>query len=396
MPVATSSRPPRHKSPNPPMLLRCSATTQTENNVLCELKNCDSGVEAVIRGEDEEQKEFQLQLAKDCFEKGIAYWSDAEYDAAILEFRRALEIREDILGKYDEETAKSYLWVGSLHWHKSEYEKALDNFSRCFRIKLKLSGTKEGCGIVTNWISKVLDAKNVEDKDLYWKKLMSCIRHEANGDSHFDRGQLKEAIQEYRTAVQLEDRRRQTTSASRETRPLVDAADLHLKIARCYLEAAEYDRAVLELRLALCIYLAKFGRFQRYSAETYQEMGAAYKAKGWSDAAINDYLNILYDSIVHEKSGDMLLERKDSEAALNQYQQALRLEESGMGKLQLPSAFLYNKVAAIYTSRGKIDLALIHHCKALGIFEAYLGAHHLGTIATSKRIRALYLKEPQA
>ena len=79
--------------------------------------------------ESEDQKEFQLQLAQECFDNGITYWSNSEHEPAMIEFQRALEIREEISGRLNEGTAKCYLWVGSIFWHKDEYEKALDNFS---------------------------------------------------------------------------------------------------------------------------------------------------------------------------------------------------------------------------------------------------------------------------
>jgi tetratricopeptide (TPR) repeat protein len=312
---------------------------------------------------------------------------------ALTEFCRSLEIREDINGKHDDDTSKSYLWVGSTHWSKGNHERALDSFCRAFRIRLAVTGSKEHCGIVTNWISKVLDAKQV-NKDAYWKQIMSAIDREGNGDKLSEEGIFNHAILEYRAALQLEQRRRQTKSTV-VTRPLVDAADLYVKIGRMYMAQHAHDRALFEFRNALSIYLAKFGRHQRYTQETYGDIYNAAKEKGWTDSVVDEYLESLYDSIVFEKNGDMLNEQKDYIGASREYKQALKLEEAGMGKLHLPSAALYTKLAKIYAGQGNKDQALYNCCKALGIYEAALGSHHGLTITTSKKIKALFLEEPQ-
>ena len=67
------------------------------------------------------------------------YWGNGEHDIAMIEFRRALEINEEIYVCVSHETAKCYLWVGSIHWHKKELEKALDFFCRSFRIRMQLA-----------------------------------------------------------------------------------------------------------------------------------------------------------------------------------------------------------------------------------------------------------------
>jgi tetratricopeptide (TPR) repeat protein len=324
----------------------------------------------------------------------MTHWSNIEYDLALTEFCRSLEIREDINGKYDDDTSKSYLWVGSVHWSKENHERALDCFCRAFRIRLAVTGSKEHCGIVTNWISKVLEAKQV-DKDAYWKQIMSAVEREGKGDKLSEEGKFDRAILEYRAALQLEQRRRQSKSTV-VTRPVVDAADLYVKIGRMYMALTQHDRALFEFRNALSIYLAKFGRHHRYTEETYDDIYAAAKEKGWVDSVVEEYLESLYDSIVFEKNGDMLNEQRDYVGASREYEQALKLEEGGMGKLHLPSAALYSKLAKIYAGQGNKDQALYHCCIALGIYDAALGSHHRLTITTNKMIKALFLEEPQA
>ena len=228
------------------------------------LKQDTEGIETVMKkGKlhfDGEKEEFQLQLAKECFDNGIMYWGDAQWDMSLGEFRRSLEIREDILGKLNDDTAKGYLWVGSLCWHKMEYGRALDFFSRSFRIRMELSsGAKEQCGIVTNWINKALEGQGIENKTIYWKAFLRCIDRERKGDKLRSQGKFEAAMQEYRSSLQLEFSRR-GMNVNTPVRPLPDAADIYTKIARLYVAQGDYPRAMMEYRQALRIYMAAFGR----------------------------------------------------------------------------------------------------------------------------------------
>ena len=123
------------------------------------MKDEHGGIETVVKDDKEygARKGLQLELAKGYFFNGVEYWSNTEYDLAMEEFEKVMEIREDFAGKNDESTAKALLWVGSIHWHRQEYEKAMDHFCRCFRVRMELTGSKQYCGIVTDWIDKVLE-----------------------------------------------------------------------------------------------------------------------------------------------------------------------------------------------------------------------------------------------
>jgi tetratricopeptide (TPR) repeat protein len=363
------------------------------------LQQCDSmmgvaaGVEATLREEKEDDDEFQLQLAKDCFDKGIAEWSEGEFDLAEVEFRRSLEIRELCKGAFDEDTAKSYLWTGSIYLEKQEYDRALNAFCRCFRIRVQLTGNKDHCGIVKNWINKVLDAKGFKDKDNYWQAFISSIEHKKRGDELYEGGMYKDAICEYRTALSLEQRRRasyhRNADGSSDTSSAADVADLYSKVAKAYTADKSYDRATRNYRNALSLYLAGFGRYHWYTAVTLDDIGSVANKKGWNDIVVNEYLDSLFQSILHEKTGDAFLKRKDYLRATVEYEQALKLEEAGIGKLQLTSASIYCKLASIHAAQGAFDTALPLYCKAYGIYDSCLGRMHQDSTNTIKLIKRL-------
>jgi tetratricopeptide (TPR) repeat protein len=334
----------------------------------------------------DEQEEFQLQLAHDCFNLGIDYWFNSEYDMALHEFRRSLEIREDTRGKLDEDTAKSYLWVGSLCWHKEDYENALDCFSRAFRIRMELFGSKEECGIITSWINKMLDGQDNTNKEAYWNNLLNCIARENRGDKLRAEGKFDKAINEYRSALMLEYGRRGLT-VNTPNRPLADAGDLYSKIARAYVAKEDYARAMMEYRQALSIYLAVFGRHHRFTVKTYQNIAGVANRMGFADGFVNEYLTTLYNSILREKTADSLLTQKDYAGALTVYEEVLKLEGTGMGMFQVQTAMVYSKLAKVHAKLGNKDDALLHYSKALGIFDAMLGSQHRHTINAMTMVR---------
>jgi tetratricopeptide (TPR) repeat protein len=340
----------------------------------------------------EEQTTFQLQLAQEAFDNGITYWGNEEFDLALSEFARALDIREDLMGKHHPDVAKSYLWVGSVYWHKKLYDMALDNFVRSFRIQLILmGGDKEQCGIVTTWIPKVLDAKHIQNKEAYWKQLLSAMEHERKGDTLMKEGKIDQAILAYRSAIQLELRRCNMREPSL-SRPLSDVADLEMKIALAHLAQDAFEKALVEYRKAVSAYVIKFGQYHCHTKKAYAELSKALQINGWTTKSIDEYLSSLHTSILHEQSAELHMEHNDLEGALREYGACVMIEQASAGsRMQLPSAVLHTKVAKIYVKLGQRDNALKSYCKALGIYDSILGGNHRDTTKTIKSIRDLFV-----
>jgi tetratricopeptide (TPR) repeat protein len=355
------------------------------------------------------EEEFQRQIAEDAFDKGMEHWTSADMENALECFQNSLDLRESLFGTYHSDTAKSYLWVGAVQWNLGNHVKSLDTFCRSYRIKISLAnGDPSECGIVNNWIKRVLDDAfdqgMLEDKTEYLTLFKSSITHERKGDLFAKEGRRSDAIDEYRSALTLEQLRRMclmkgaspsdatmTTSFHLSESPLIDVADLQSKIGSMYALEGEHDRAMLQYRKALSIYMTKFGKTHPFTTATYKQIATICRKKGWSDCATNEYLAVIYTSILHEKTGDMLADRKGYSSALREYQAALACEEScSVGKLQLPSANIYVKVAKIHLQHhNSPDLALPYYCRALGIYDMAFGSTNRDTASTAKAIRAI-------
>jgi len=354
-----------------------------------------SAVEMLMPGTEQrnEQEEFQLQMAKEYFEKGLNYWTGSELMNAMREFSRSLEIREDICGRKDSETAKCYLWVGTIYFLQEQYDRALDDFCRCYRIQYELSRNDDSaCHVVTNWINKSLDAKGTKDskeKDLYWKKLMKCIELEKKGDSLKKSGKYDRAIEAYRTVLQFEYLRRHLNPAT-PGRPLADCGDLYYKIGRCCQVDNNLDRAMMEYRQAFCVFMAKFGANHRHTMKAIDQMVEVAIDMGFQASAAEKYVEQIPKSVRHEQTADWMLEtKKDPSGALNEYQSALEIEGGYVGKTQVACAMLYFKMGKAHQKLNQSQQALLYLCRAVGIFESILGLQHRNTTAAIKLMKSL-------
>jgi tetratricopeptide (TPR) repeat protein len=334
-----------------------------------------------------DDSEYQLLLAQECFDNAMTLWGEAEYDLAMPLFLRSLEIREDILGKLHDDTAKSYLWVGSIHWHKVEHERALDNFSRCFRIRLYLYENKSRCGIVCTWIDKVLEAAG-EDAPVYWQNLLSSVEHERKGDRCQKHRQFDNAIVEYQCALRFEFHRVGARTSTRNP-SLLDIADLHNKIASAMVGLGNYERAMMEYRHAHRTYLDTFGLHQVSTKKNLQKIYEVGEILGFRTEVINSYTGALYDAIYLEKSADFHFEKKEFSIALQKYDRVLRCEDQGMGHLQGYYGVICNKLAECHRRVGHTDEAMRFACTAFGIFSRVLGSDHQETRAIMRMIRKI-------
>lgn len=346
----------------------------------------------IVEGTHErnQQEEFQLQICKERFANGMDFWTDGNLDCAMREFSVSLEIREDICGRKDLETARSYLWKGTIHFLQEDYERALDDFYRCFRIQYEIKGMKDGCHVVINWINKSVDALNLKQtKALLWQKFMTCIEQEQKGDSYKGCQKYEKAIESYRSALEFEYQRRHLNPHT-PGRPLSDCGDLYFKIGRCYQLNNDFGRAVMEYREAFSIYLAKFGCGHRHTAVTRGRIMEVFSEIGFHESVVEAFVERLPEAMRHEQSGDWNINvNKDIDGALNDYKAALEIEGQHVGMSQVACAVLQYKMAKIHILKQDIHSALFLACRAIGTLEAILGPQHKLTAAAVKLIKTM-------
>jgi len=202
----------------------------------------------------------QSQLAKrDKLEEGRCHfeeghrlcWRLQDSHSALGEYRKALFIREGILGKYHEDTGKIYYWVGQSLVKLKEYEEAIVAFSRALRIFDRVLARNHK---YQKWTGTAIAAAfhemdDPDDYTLYKTALDNSISHEVKGDNFTKNKLFSQAISEYRAAIKC--------IIVQDNHP--DSADLHSKIAIILRRMGELDKALQENHFALEIYDSSLG-----------------------------------------------------------------------------------------------------------------------------------------
>jgi hypothetical protein len=266
-------------------------------------------------------KQQQVKLAKEFFDKGTELWYAYEYDEALQEMIKALVIRESILGKHHFHTAKTYFSMGCAYHANAKYSPALICLRRTLRIHFynmnhHTSASASNIGTSASNANNANNASNTTDQqrliqstqdyikwcfkkqngdltsdqecEQYVTKLISAVLNEQQGDELMmaatttAQAQHDGALQAYNLALQEE-----TTAVG--TRH-VDIADLYVKIANVMLlmlkndndndstDAA--DNAALRIiqnynRQAVAIYTEAFGKDHPYTQTTLEQMDPA-------------------------------------------------------------------------------------------------------------------------
>jgi tetratricopeptide (TPR) repeat protein len=110
-------------------------------------------------------------------------------------YRKALFIRESLLGKYHDETGRTYYWIGRSLLKLKEHDEALVAFSRAYRIfdrvLTKNHKYRKWAETAIVGVFKEMD-DNGQFCDSYQKRLEASIIHERDGDEHRKQGRAEE------------------------------------------------------------------------------------------------------------------------------------------------------------------------------------------------------------
>eukprot|EP00538_Stauroneis_constricta_P000215 CAMPEP_0119572140 /NCGR_PEP_ID=MMETSP1352-20130426/44471_1 /TAXON_ID=265584 /ORGANISM="Stauroneis constricta, Strain CCMP1120" /LENGTH=1001 /DNA_ID=CAMNT_0007621825 /DNA_START=1160 /DNA_END=4165 /DNA_ORIENTATION=+ len=197
------------------------------------------------------ERREKLDQAKIDFQRGHDLcWKFQDSASALMEFRKALFVRESNLGKFHEDTGRTYYWIGRSLLKLKEFEEGLVAFSRALRIfERVLMKTHKYVKWTRSAIDTVFREMDQEKEVLeeYKRAVEDSIEYERVGDNYRKKGKLSEAIEEYRNAIDNIE----------EYHP--DAADLYVKIAIIFRRQGEFERALDEYRFASEIYELSLG-----------------------------------------------------------------------------------------------------------------------------------------
>lgn len=83
----------------------------------------------------------KLELAQKAYDLGKDLsWNKGDFDAALVELQKSLDIRQGVWGQFHDETSKSLYEIGRAQFAKKLYTDSLVSYRKCLRIRVTLYG----------------------------------------------------------------------------------------------------------------------------------------------------------------------------------------------------------------------------------------------------------------
>ena len=279
--------------------------------------------------------------------------SKGDYDGAEPLYRRALTIYEKVLGPEHPNTAGSLYCLGELLYSKGDYDGTEPLYRRALTIREKVLGPEHpDTAISLNCIALLLYSKGDYDgaEPLYRRALAICEK--VLGPEH----------------------------------PYT-ATSLH-NLAESLYSKGDYDGAEPLYRRALTIYEKVFGPDHPYTAISLHNFGLLLKSKGDYDGAEPLYRRALAisekvlgpehpDTVTSLNNLAVLLDNKgDYDGAEPLYRRALEISEKVLGPEHPDTALSLNNLAVLLYNKGDYGGAEPLYRRALEIREKALGPEH--------------------
>ncbi len=171
--------------------------------------------------------------------------------------------------------------------------------------------------------------------------------HNNLGNAYEARGQLDDALLEYREAIQLD----------------LGFAEAHNNLGKAYVAKGQVDDAVREYHDAI--------RLNPVLVEPHLGLGDAYKARGQLDDAVREYHDAMRldpgRATTHNSLGNAYQARGQLDDALREYREAIRLD--------LGLAEAHNNLGNAYKARKQLDQAVHEFREAIRLEPGLAEAH---------------------
>ncbi|MFK8105145.1 MAG: CHAT domain-containing protein [Saprospiraceae bacterium] len=270
---------------------------------------------------------------------GVFLYFLRDYDQAILNYQKAIEIRGKLSEEDRPDLAGSYYNTGVAHSAQGEYRNAIFNFKTAIRIRENLQDTiplaesygqlGENYGLVGDY-QQALNCLSIT-LDLYQK--VYGEKHKRVGITHYGIGNLYASMKENVAAATAYQK------ALEVYQHLPDegrkANTLH-SLGHIYTQLKKHDQALTVLAEALAIHTRLFGAESIYVANGLNSLGLTYMAQEKYDLALtaleqslalrkkiykfqkHPNIAVSYDNI-----GNVFYEKKAFTQAIHQYQLGL-------------------------------------------------------------------------
>lgn len=297
---------------------------------------------------------------------GIGNYYMGNYNQALEWHKRALNIRETVLGKEHPCTAITYNNMASVYLEQGEYNEALGWYQRALLIN-----------------EAVLGKKHRETATSYHNM----------GSVYSHQGEYGKALEWYRKDLSILE------TILDKNHPLI--AGSFNDMAGVYCCQGDYSKALELFKKALSIHETVLGMNHPQTAAIYGNIAVVYERKSeygealeWHRKALNITEIILgkehpQTAAIYSNIASVYHSQGDNSQALGWYQKSLGIREAVLGEEHPDTANTYSKIASVYSGQGKNSEALKWYGKALEIFNVRLGLEHLHTKTVKKNMESL-------
>ncbi len=311
---------------------------------------------------DDELLNVKKILAESYLNLGDAYLNRGDYDIALTNFKRSLQIHEFVKDK--QAIGRDYNNIGYAHQKKGDFSLALQILEKAIVIHEE-NDDKEGLAIAYNNIGLVYwnqsDFANALNYFLKALKLFEEIGNKTRlakcynniGNINVSQGNYPEALKYYFLSLKIAEQLQNKT----------DLGFTYNNIGMVYVQQNKTDEAIqfFEKSLAICISIGD----KEGVGTSYLNMGAIYQdKKQFYDANANYFKALeIYESIgddagaiyAHLAVGDIANINNDLSQALIHFEQALELTKKTGNREEEKN--IYQRLTKIYAKQKNFEKA---------------------------------------
>ncbi len=330
-------------------------------------------------GNQDDPQEPIENNAKACIDRGIVYINKGDYDLAITNFGKAIELAPD--------NAQVYIWRGLTHYSKGDYDHAITDLDKAIQIEPNDAPAYIGRGLVY-YRKSDYDRAITDFTKVIKLKPNDTHTYMNRGFAYHYKSDYNRAITDFSKAIKLEP----------------NNADLYSSRGLAYHSMDDCDRAITDFD--------KIIELAPNNAEAYRNRGATYSAKGEYDHAITDFKKAIELNPNNAKAyvwrGHTYRRKNDHNRSFADFGEAIRISPNL--KSEIPYAYIRFQLQAI--TNASLRIKSFQYCMDLleiitelkkNLLKRDIVAHYtsldvLQKLLSGERFRfynATYMNDPQ-
>ncbi len=324
---------------------------------------------------------------------------------------KALKMRIEVLGEYCQETAASYDNVGIMYVEQDEgdKEKGLEYQEKALDIRLNIFGEKNvDTAASYNNLGKTYMAREEKEKGLeylekaleIWQEVLgkehlnTATGYNNVGDCYVRNGDKKIGLEYQEKALQI------WKKVLGENHP--NTALGYYNVGKVYIEEGNESKGLEYQEKALNIRINVFGEENFDTVASYSEVGSLYEKKGevekgleYQEKALELKQRMLKeDSLdIAESYADIgyaYYKRGDNERSICNVKKALEIKKVILGEEHIDTAKSYNDLGVLYGNQKEYEKELEYKEKALNIRKKSFGEEHKKTAESYNNVGMAY------